>query len=268
MVEALGPGITEASAQGLTDPPITEPEHPDYTIDVDFDLLNPAQIRHIAEYALDRIVQLTDQQREAIRDALREEAVLQGIGPKEVARTIREAIGLTSYQRGVVASFRRQLEQLDPRALERQLRDKRYDRTVSAAIERNEPLSAEQIDAMVDAYHRRMLALRAQTIARTEALRATSYGGLARAQEVLDRHPNLEVTKKWLATEDNRTRPTHRDLDGKEVEGMTGHFVTSSGHPIRWPLDEIAPADEVINCRCTLRYIFKPKRGQLMAVSA
>jgi hypothetical protein len=268
LVEALGPGITEAFAQGLITPPITGPEHPDYRIDVDFDLLNPAQLRHIAEYSLDRIVELTDAQRETIRDALREQSVLQGIGPKDVARTIKEAIGLTTYQRGVVASFRRQLEQLDPRALERQLRDKRYDRTLSAAIAANTPLSAEQIDTMVDAYHRKMLALRSQTIARTEALRATSYGGLARAQEVLDRHPELEVTKKWLATEDNRTRPTHRDLDGREVDGMLGHFVTSAGHPIRWPLDETAPADEVINCRCTLRYIFKPKRGQQLAVNA
>src|SRR5215472_7785514 len=185
----------------------------------------------------------------------------QEIGPYDVARTIKEAIGLTAYQRGVVDNFRPQLTQLDPRALERQLRDKRYDRTLQAAIDSGTPLTDEQINAMVDAYHRRFVALRARTIARTEALRATSYGGLARAQEVLDLHPNLEVTKRWVATHDDRTRPTHMDLDGREVEGMTNQFVTSAGNHIRWPLDDQAPADEVVNCRCTLQFIFKPKRG-------
>jgi hypothetical protein len=268
MVEALGPGITEAYAQGLTKPPITEPEHPDYQIDVDFDLLNPAQLRHIAEYALDRIVEMTDAQREAIRDALREQAVLQGIGPKEVARTIKEAIGLTSYQRGVVASFRRQLDELDPRALERQLRDKRYDRTLNRAIETNTPLSAEQIDVMTDAYHRKAVALRAVTIARTESIRATSYGGLARVQQILDDYPSLDVTKRWMATHDDRTRDTHRELDGREVEGIQTPFVVpSTGETIRWPLEDGAPAALVINCRCTLQWILKPKRGQLQAVA-
>lgn len=268
MVEALGPGITDAYAKGLTEPPVTAPDDPRYRIDVDFDLINPAQRRHIAEYALDRIVEITDAQREAIRQAIADQSVMQGIGPLDVARTIRQSIGLTTYQRSVVASYRVQLEQLDPRALERELRDKRYDRTIRAAIEQNTPLSTEQVDAMTDAYHRKMLALRAQTIARTEALRATSYGGLARAQEVMDRHPELDVTKRWLATDDNRTRDTHRDLNGKEVDGMTSHFVTSAGNTLRWPLDEQGVAEEVINCRCTLQYIFKPKRGQLQAVAA
>ena len=252
----------------MTAPPVTGPDDPRYRIDVDFDLLNPAQRRHIAEYALDRIVQITDAQREAIRQAIADQSVMRGIGPLDVARTIKQAIGLTTYQRGVVASYRVQLEQLDPRALERELRDKRYDRTIRAAIEQNTPLSGEQVDAMTDAYHRKMLALRAQTIARTEALRATSYGGLARAQEILDRHSELEVTKRWLATDDERTRDTHRDLNGKEVDGMTGHFVTSAGNALRWPLDETGVAEEVINCRCTLQFIFKPRRGQLMAVAA
>jgi hypothetical protein len=267
-VDALGPGITEAFAKGLASPHVIGPEDPRYRVEVDFDLINPAQRIHAATYALDRIVEMTDRQLEAIREAIKEKTVMRGIGPYDVARTIREAIGLTSYQRSVVASFRQQLNDLDPRALERELRDKRYDSTVRGAIRDNEALAAEQIDAMVDAYHRKFVALRAQTIARTEALRATSFGGIARVQDVLDRHPALEVTKRWLSTRDNRTRETHRDLNGKEVDGMDGAFLTSAGNHLRWPLDENGPADEVIRCRCTLQYIFKPKRGQLQAVAA
>jgi hypothetical protein len=112
---------------------------------------------------------------------------------------------------------------------------------------------------MVDAYHRRMLALRAETIARTESIRATSYGAVARAQEVLDQHPDLDVIKRWIATDDERTRPTHRDLNGKEVTGMLTPFRTSEGNLIRWPIDEDAVADECINCRCSIGFRFVPK---------
>ena len=260
--EAAADGLTRAYAEGLRNPPVDRVRSdPRAFIDVDFDQINSATRRHMAEYALDKIVQLTDAQRESIRQILMDQAIMRGIGPPDVARKIREAIGLTTYQRGVVDNYRQGLKDLDPRVLDRKLRDARYDRTIQKAIAKNEPLSDEQINDMVDAYHRRMIAHRAVTIARTEALRATSYGGVARAQEVLDDHPELDVTKKWLATEDGRTRCTHRDLNGKEVDGMETPFVTTVGNPIRWPLDDTSVADEVINCRCTLRFIFKPRHA-------
>jgi hypothetical protein len=265
---AMAPGITEAFAAGAQNPPIDPASDPRAHVDVDFDSINPSVRLHMASYTLDRIVQMTTAQREAIRDAIMKQSVLQGINPNEVARTIKEAIGLTSYQTTVVDSFRLGLRQLDPRVLERKLRDRRYDRTLSNAIATNTALTDDQINAMVDAYHRRFVALRARTIARTEALRATSFGGLARAQQVLDENPDLEVTKRWLATDDERTRDTHVDLNGREVEGMETEFVTTKGNRIRWPLDVNAAADEVINCRCTLQWVFHPKRSQLMAVAA
>lgn len=267
-VRAMAPGITEAFAAGAQNPPIDPASDPRAHVDVDFDSLNPSTRRHMASYALDRIVQMTTAQREAIRDAIMKQSVLQGINPNEVARTIRLSIGLTSYQGTVVDSFRLGLRQLDPRVLERRLRDRRYDKTLNRAIETNTPLTDDQINDMVDAYHRRFVALRARTIARTEALRATSFGGLARAQQVLDENPDLEVTKRWLSTDDERTRDTHVDLNGREVEGMETEFTTTKGNKIRWPLDVEAAAEETINCRCTLQWVFHPKRSQLMAVAA
>ncbi len=265
---ALGPGLSESFADGLRSPPIAREESaPGSWIDWDFDVINPAQRRHMAEYTLNRIVQITAEQREAIRKALMDQAVMAGKGPYEVARAIKEVIGLTPYQQSMVNGFREGLRNLDPRVLERQLRDRRFDPTLRRAIERNEALSEEQIEQMTDAYHRRAIALRSRTIARTEGLRATSYGSLARAQEVLDENPDLEVTKRWLSTDDERTRDTHRDLQGKEVEGILTNFVTSHGNLIRWPLDQEAAAEEVINCRCRLQFVFRPKRGQLVAVS-
>lgn len=247
IAHALAPGITDAFAQGATQQPV-EPNPDGYYVDVNFDVLNPAVRRHMADYTLDRIVDITHAQREAIRTVLMDKSVLQGIGPIEVARTIRQAIGLTPYQQGVVRGFREELETLNPSALGRKLRDRRYDRTVERAIREGASLSRDQIDAMVDAYQRRMLALRAETIARTEAIRSTSYGAMARAQEVLDLHPELDCIKRWIATDDPRTRDTHRDLNGKEVQGLMTPFITSAGNQLRWPVDQDGVADEVINC--------------------
>ncbi len=255
----LAPGITQAFAEGATQPPLEGPEGPGYHVDVDFDRLNPSVRRHMADYALDRIVEISAQQRDGIRNVLMQQSVLQGIGPREVARSVREHIGLTAYQTSVVAGYRAELETLDPAALERKLRDARYDRTIRKAIESGTPLKPEQIDTMVDAYHRRMLAKRAETIARTESIRATTYGAVARAQDVLDTHPEMDVIKRWIATDDDRTRDTHRDLDGQEVQGMETPFKTTAGNLLRWPVDADGVADEVINCRCAIGYRFIPK---------
>ncbi len=246
--QAMGPGIVQAFTAGAQNPPIDPASDPRAHIDVDFDVINPSVREHMATYALDRIVQISTAQREAIRDAIMKQSVLQGINPNEVARTIKESIGLTAYQRTVVESFRVGLQQLDPRVLDRKLRDARYDKTLRRAIDSNTPLTNDQINAMVDAYHRRFIALRARTIARTEALRATSFGGVARAQQVLDENPELDVIKGWLATDDEHTRCTHHNLNGNEVRGMETPFITSAGNTIRWPLDVNAVAKEVINC--------------------
>lgn len=261
--KAIAEPIMRSFAYGATQPPLDSTDGKrGYHVDVDFDALNPAVRRHMADYALDRIVEISTAQREAIRGVLMNQSVLQGIGPRDAARSVREHIGLTSYQMGIVEGYRRELETLNPAALERKLRDARFDRTVRKAIETDTPLTDEQIDRMVDAYHRRFLALRAQTIARTESIRATSYGALARAQDVLDQHQDLEVVKRWIATEDERTRDTHRDLDGKEVTGLLTPFKTTAGNEVRWPVDAESPAAESVNCRCSLGFRFIPKPGR------
>jgi GNAT superfamily N-acetyltransferase len=60
------------------------------------------------------------------------------------------------------------------------------------------------------------------------------------------------VRKRWLATDDERTRPTHR-----EAEGQTVHIAEPfrvGGHPLRFPHDPAGPVGETINCRCTMIY--------------
>lgn len=94
----------------------------------------------------------------------------------------------------------------------------------------------------------------AQRVARTEAGRAMSQAGLDSAKVARDN--GLSMHKRWLATKDNRTRDTHRHLDGKAID-IDDNFH-SSGCVGQAPklFVGVASAKENINCRCKLLYYF------------
>ena len=61
----------------------------------------------------------------------------------------------------------------------------------------------------------------------------------------------LEVHKQWLATLDNRTRDTHRMLDGEEV-----NYNENFSNDLEYPGDPEGDPAEVYNCRCTMVTIY------------
>jgi len=91
---------------------------------------------------------------------------------------------------------------------------------------------------------------RARTIARTEVISA--YNGASDAV-VRDYGPDVVGGKEWIATRDARTREDHRVADG-QVRAMHEAFIVG-GAPMTYPGDPIAPAGEVVNCRCTIGYL-------------
>ena len=92
---------------------------------------------------------------------------------------------------------------------------------------------------------------KARRIARTEAHGAVQAGKLAAAQARAELDPDLRMWKRWLATEDTRTRATHRVADGQTVP-LTERFRVG-GFLLDHPADAITIAPhEVINCRCDL----------------
>lgn len=90
---------------------------------------------------------------------------------------------------------------------------------------------------------------RATTIARTEIISAANAGSMDQARIF---QPYAPVRKEWLATEDGRTRITHRVADAQEVE-LEKPF-TVGGHSLDFPGDPGGPPGEVINCRCTVLF--------------
>jgi uncharacterized protein with gpF-like domain len=91
---------------------------------------------------------------------------------------------------------------------------------------------------------------RARTVARTEVVGAYN-GGLHDAFAMLvESDPGTAYVKRWLATDDQRTRPDHVEADGQAVP-WAQHFSVG-GFDMLYPHDPAGPPQEVINCRCTL----------------
>lgn len=218
-------------------------------IEVNFDRVNTRAVQHMREARLRLIQQFTSGQRSATRAAL-VQGIRLGLNPREQARLFRQSIGLTTRQVAAVANFRRALEAGSARALAYQLRDKRFDRSIQAALT-GEPLSTDQIDRMVDQYYKRSLAARAETIARTEALGAVHRGsdqGFAEAiaQGVIDD----ELSQTWHTASDSRVRhPSHTFMNG-QVRVFGEPFLSGTGNLLRYPGDSRAPASDTIKCRC------------------
>lgn len=90
---------------------------------------------------------------------------------------------------------------------------------------------------------------RARTIARTEAVGAYNAGQFQGFQALAESLGG-RWEKGWLATEDERTRPTHRHADLQRVPLAVPFSV--GGFPGMFPGDPELPAQEVINCRCSM----------------
>lgn len=91
-------------------------------------------------------------------------------------------------------------------------------------------------------------ATRARRIARTETITASNFGSIEAA-----RSTQIDLLKEWIATDDDRTRQTHRQVDFETVP-LSGTFNVG-GFPAEFPADPSLPGGERINCRCTLAYI-------------
>ena len=220
---------------------------------VTFDPGNKVAAKIMEESRLNLIKQITDDQESLIRRVLKE-SLTAGENPRVAARKFKNAIGLTDNQQQAVENYRDALESGSRDALDRVLRDKRFDRTVESAIDENRILGSAQIERMVGRYSEKMLAYRAETIARTETMRAVSQGrhlSWIQAIEQLGADQD-EVTRTWLATDDDRVRDSHLDMDDQEVIGIDTPFISGDGNELLYPGDWGAPPEDSINCRCSV----------------
>lgn len=95
---------------------------------------------------------------------------------------------------------------------------------------------------------------RANVIARTEVISASNAGSL---QQVMI--TGLTGTKEWLATNDERTRCTHRAAGGQTaaLDGtftLGGNACGEAAASLQFPGDPTGPPGEVIQCRCSMAF--------------
>ena len=198
-----------------------------------FDIKNPSAVR-FAERNAARLVTLIDSQtRRALRDII-VRGIQDGMAPAVQAREIRQLIGLSRRDATAADNFLRGLLE-------------------TATTEGQEAAALRRFEV----YQRRLLRNRAETIARTETIRAANMGQRAawdKAADIglLDRST---VRIVWIATNDSRVDAICSALDGTTV-GFQESFSVPQQDPnaerqTRPPKAERSPPAHP-RCRCAL----------------
>jgi hypothetical protein len=121
------------------------------------------------------------------------------------------------------------------------------------------PKIAARIDEVLSTTSTERWPNRAVVVARTETLGALNAGRddsyTAVAEELQKDGEDIEFERMWLATDDTRTRETHRKADGQRT--TIGGFFTVGEALLRRPCDPMGPAEEIIQCRCGILLLEK-----------
>ncbi len=215
-----------------------------------FDQTNWRAVDRMRGARLDLIRQVTEDQRNVIRYVL-EQGLTAGRNPREMARVIKDSIGLTDYQLRIVDNYRAKLEAGDASALGNTLRDRRYDRTVQRYADERRRLTKAQIDTMTERYRQRWLAKRSEDIALTEAMRATHQGAEDLWRQLIESGQVSadELSREWLTARDERVRGSHRPMHGQK-RPFGEAFVSGLGNLLLYPCDPRAPLRDTARCRC------------------
>jgi len=240
-----------------------------------FDVRNSRAEAWLRDHSSQLVTRLTNEAMTNVRVTL-QQGMIDGRNPRNVAldivgrydpvtkRRVGGIIGLTEQQEGWIRNTRRDLENLSENYFTRELRDKRSDSIVRRAIDEGKPLSAADVDRLVDRSTDLTLKYRAEVIARTEAmqsLNASEYEATLQAVD-LGATKVSAVKREWDDTGDKRTRPSHRVMNGQRV-GLYETFKSPSGVELRYPGDTSNPgnapaktvAAETIMCRCRVRNV-------------
>lgn len=172
-----------------------------------FDQTSPEAVAWARANAAELVTLITEEQFETLRRIVVEGFTKQ-LTPKAIAKQIRGVVGLTGPQAGKFA-----------RILEEQGKTKAY------------------------AYAKKAKATRAETIARTEVLKASNEGQRMAWMQAKDAGVLTgRELREWITTYDDRTCEICAPMDGQLV-GLTEPFTTGDGNRVDGP-----PAHP--RCRC------------------
>ncbi len=75
---------------------------------------------------------------------------------------------------------------------------------------------------------------------------------LANCDEYEEAVASGKTKKTWITMRDKRVRHTHRAVDNKTI-AIDDYFEVGNSI-MRYPKDELGDAEEVVNCRCSIKY--------------
>lgn len=213
---------------------------------VAFDRYNPAAVKAVQDQGAILIRAVTDEMKDTVRHIVIQ-GLRTGAGAGEVAGQVRTLIGLTPRQAQSVLNYRRMLESNDSAALDRALRDHRFDPSLRRALVTGNKLSAKQIDEQVEALRQRTLTFRAETIARNEMITALQTGQRAAWVQVFQQTSDVAyVTREWFVSRDERVCPTCAPVPGMNQGGV------AFDQPFRTPVGMVMGPTLHVSCRCVV----------------
>lgn len=198
--------------------------------DIQFNAANPRISRWIDQHTAEMVREVTTESRQAIK-AVITRSMTEEMSDIEIFRTVRQSVGLT--ERMAIAS------------------QNVFHAGVENGLDRDEAMRE------ASAYAERALTYRANSIARTESLKAANAGqgegwNQAADQGLFSRN-DAEV--EWVVTPDDRLCPYCEQMDGvtRPLDGVwtvpssSGSFETDN------------PTDIHPQCRCAQRLILPPQ---------
>lgn len=224
---------------------------------VRFDTASPAVVARARSNQLELVQGFLLEQNQVARQiaqrAVVESATL-GTNPRRVAQDFRAAIGLTAAQEEWVSGYRRALENGEYlRATGYELSSGQADRTLRSYADKDKTLTPAQIDDFVARYRENAITYRAETIARTEALRNAHDGADDAMKQAVARGDVKadELLVEWHAGPATpNAREQHQAMDGVTVK-FGQDFVLPDGTRMTGPGDPRGGAKHNASCRCT-----------------
>jgi len=196
------------------------------SIPIAFNIRNPYSEKWIAENAANMVTLVTKETKQAIRRVILD-GFQMGFAPRQMAKPIREMIGLTE-------------------------RDSRAVLKYWAKLNEEADLSARRVDNMANTYEEQLLRERALTIARTETINAANRGIEASWQVARDGGYILpETQREWIAAAGScRTCKICMDYNGRKAP-LDGPYVSPKYG------EKMGPPGHVCNCRCSQGLVTK-----------
>ncbi|MAK38204.1 MAG: hypothetical protein CMC15_18740 [Flavobacteriaceae bacterium] len=238
-----------------------------------FDIRNTRVEQDLRNSSSRLISNITQEIRDNVRETL-ERGMIAGENPRKTAldivgrydrrtgKRVGGIIGLSRNQVSWVEKVNRYLENGDKTYLNLRLRDRRFDKIVSRAIEENKKLTDDQISKITTAYKVKALKYRAEAIARTETIQSINRGEYSAYLQAVEEGvvQRSAVTKEWDDVGDGKVRTSHSVLGKKYGRnngiGLEEEFISPTGARFLHPGDTSlgAGAEEITHCRCKTRY--------------